>query len=152
MRQQIIQRRLRHLAYALFLVFFYSFATATAQTTQPVIPFLDEVTVNPTTGLATAYFGYNNPNSTTITIRVGQPRNFMFQPPEDRGQPELFLPGVRHYAFASVFNYHSQPILTWILDGAAANAFSATAVTQAQTSIFTYQGRLTDGSTPAGGS
>ena len=65
MHQQLIQTRLRHLACALFLVFTCGLPTANAQTAQPVIPFLDEVVVNPTTGLATAYFGYHNQNTKT---------------------------------------------------------------------------------------
>jgi hypothetical protein len=64
MRQQIFPARVRQLPYSLFLFLLLtsSISTATAQTRQPVVPLLDEVTVNPTTGLATAYFGYHNPN------------------------------------------------------------------------------------------
>jgi hypothetical protein len=151
MRQQFFPTCLRHLACALFLVFSCGLATANAQTGQPVVPFLDELVVNPTTGLATAYFGYNNPNSQTTTIAVGQPRNFFFQPPEDRGQPSQFLPGVRHYAFAAIIQYQLQPTVTWILNGLQATAFPGTAVPQPQTSTFTYQGRLSDGALPATG-
>ena len=151
MRQRLFPTQLRYLAFALFLVFSYGLATAKAQTGLQVIPFLDEVTVNPTTGLATAYFGYNNPNSQTVTIQPGQPRNFFFQPPEDRGQPTQFLPGVRHYAFAAIIQYQLQPTVTWILNGLAATAFPGTAVPQPQTSTFTYQGRLSDGAIPATG-
>ena len=151
MRQQISDTRLRQLACALFLVFSCGLATAKAQTGQKVIPFLDEVTVNPTTGLATAYFGYHNPNNTTVMIPLGQPGNFFFQPPEVRGQPSQFLPGVRHYAFAAIIQYQLQPTVTWILNGLQATAVPGTAVPQAQTSIFTYQGRLSDGANPAAG-
>ena len=152
MRQQISPKQLQPLMCALFLFFSWGLAAAQAQTSQPVVPFLNEVTVNPTTGLATAYFGYQNPNTLTKTIRHGEPQNFMDSPPEVCGQPEQFLPGVKHYAFACIFDYRQRSQIHWFLNGLFATADTATVVPQSQPSIFTYQGRLTDGATAASGS
>ena len=150
MRLQISRKQLQLLMCALFLCLFSCLATVKAQTAQPVTPFLDELIVNPTTGRATAYFGYHNPNAGTRTIPIGG-GNFIFPSPQDRGQPTQLNPGVNHYAFAVVFDYHLDPVISWVLNTLVAQADSSTALAQPQNSIFTYQGRLTDGATAASG-
>jgi hypothetical protein len=83
-----------------------------------VRPFVDCIDKD----MGIAIFGYENTRSQTVTILVGQPNNFFFQPPENRGQPQQFLPGMRHRAFAAIWDPVLQPTLTWILDGQGVNA------------------------------
>jgi hypothetical protein len=125
-------------------------AAARAQTAQPVVPLLSELTVNPATGVATAYFGYRNPNATSVTVRFGEPNNYFFPSPQDRGQPERFLPGEHRHVFAVAFRYGEEPRITWILNNSPATADSAAALS-AGTTAFTYQGRLTDAGAAAEG-
>jgi hypothetical protein len=65
---------------------------------------------------AVVIFGYHNTTTRTVTLRIGQPNNFFFNAPEDRGQPELFLPGVHPRAFAALWDLSQSATLTWILD------------------------------------
>ncbi len=104
----------------LSLIAFACFASVRAQTRQPIVPFLDEVIINSTSGRATAYFGYSNPNANAVTLNVGDPVNYFFPSPQNRGQTTRFVPGTHHYAFASLFLYADEPTLTWIVDGSAA--------------------------------
>lgn len=137
--------------FLLNLTLFACFVSARAQTN--VVPFVDEVIVNPQAQRATAYFGYQNPNSRSVTIRIGEPYNYFNPEAQDRGQPEQFLPGTHHYAFAVVFDYSQNPTLAWFLDGASvaiADSASAGGNTP-QTTAFTYQGRLTDANAAANG-
>ncbi|HXG64494.1 MAG TPA: hypothetical protein VNO70_05265 [Blastocatellia bacterium] len=69
-----------------------------------------------------AIFGYRNTNTTTVTIKIGQPKNFFSPLPEDRGQVEQFIPGLHQSAFAVIWNPVFFPSVTWILDGQAATA------------------------------
>jgi hypothetical protein len=125
-------------------------AAARAQTTPALVPLLDEVVVNPSTGLATAYFGYRNTGSLAVSIKIGAPNNYFIPAPEDRGQRERFLPGEHRRVFATVWNYADEPKLTWALAGTAVVADSAAALAALPTA-FTYQGRLTDAGAPANG-
>ena len=135
---------------ALFITLAAFASNAAAQTTQPIVPFLEEVIVNPTTGRATAYFGYTNPNSTTVSIAKGEPNNYFTPVPVDRGQPSVFYPGTRRYVFAAVWLYAQDPTSTWVVNGNSATADSATAARQVQATAFTYQGRLSDAASSGG--
>jgi hypothetical protein len=93
--------------------------------TLPVMPVLDCILPNPNG--YTAYFGYNNPNTSAVTIFIG-PDNFFWPDPQDRGQPTVFPPG----QYAQIF---SVPVgggggagpaladdLVWTLNGLTAGA------------------------------
>lgn len=62
-----------------------------------------------------AYFGYANPTSEPVSVPIEIPENYFSPPPENKGQPQTFLPGGRNDAFAVIFS-SSTPI-TWTLDG-----------------------------------
>jgi hypothetical protein len=67
-------------------------------------------------GRLRASFGYNNPNSFSVTIPVGQ--NNKFAGPgisENEGQPNTFLPGPHNAVFSVTFREIAFP--TWTLDG-----------------------------------
>jgi hypothetical protein len=135
--------------FLLNLMIFVGLGLARAQT---VIPFVDEIIINPQTHLGTAYFGYDNTNGRTFNIHIGAPDNYFDPQPEDRGQVERFLPGTHHYAFASIFDYTEEPVLHWALSGNSVVVDSASAgANTPQTSAFSYQGQLTDGNTAANG-
>jgi hypothetical protein len=79
---------------------------------QSFSPILDCVTQqNDTT--YTAWFGYENTNSISITVPVG-PQNKFTPTPNDRNQPTVFNPGRKDYIFSVVFNGNN---LTWKLNG-----------------------------------
>jgi len=86
-----------------------------------VSPLLECVTYDAVRKIGTAYFGYDNVNSLTVTLKVGA-KNFFFPSPEDRGQIEQFSPGLQEPAFAVIWNVTSQPTLTWVLDTKAVSA------------------------------
>ena len=134
----------------LMLVVLTSAISVRAQTVQPITPFLDEIVVEPVSGRATIYFGYSNPNTKSVTVNISDDDNFFIPSPPNRGQITRFLPGVHHYAFASIFDYNVQPSITWVLNGAQVTANPAAAQVPPPTA-FTYQGRLTDAGSPATG-
>lgn len=135
------------------LILFASFVSTPVQAqTKPVVPYVSEVIVNPEAQRATAYFGFRNPNPSAINFAVGEPNNYFFPAPQDRGQPTRFIPGDHPYAFAVVFDYNVWPTITWGLNGLYATADPASAgANTPQTSVFTYQGRLSESNAPANG-
>lgn len=79
---------------------------------QSLNPILDCITQqNDTT--YTAWFGYENTNSTSITVPIG-PQNKFTPTPNDRTQPTVFDPGRKDKIFSVVFNGKN---LTWKLNG-----------------------------------
>lgn len=70
-------------------------------------------------GWYTAYFGYLNENSNSVTIPVGANNRFV-PAPEHRGQPELFMPG-RHTNVITT-NFPADENVVWSLDGNTATA------------------------------
>jgi hypothetical protein len=66
-----------------------------------VIPILE--CVETTEGGFRAHFGYDNPDLGADMIPIG-PRNGFSPPPENRGQPTLFLPGRRSDVFQVDFD------------------------------------------------
>ena len=65
-----------------------STATAGSDAAQPVIPTLACATHN-ADGTFTAIFGYENQNSETVSIPIGE-QNHVSPSPQDRGQPTEF--------------------------------------------------------------
>lgn len=79
---------------------------------QSLQPILDCVTqTNDTT--YTAWFGYENDDTTSIFVPVG-PQNKFSPDPNDRNQPIVFTPGKQDKVFSVVFNGKN---LTWKLNG-----------------------------------
>src|SRR5687768_10449227 len=109
--------------------------------------FLDCVTVNSSTNQATAFFGYRNPGASAQARPAGSSTNFFLPGTPDRGQPSLFLPGTHHYVFSVTFP--SAGFLVWVVGADAVRADINSPRCLSQT--FTYQGRLTEGSTAASG-
>ncbi|MBV6418962.1 MAG: hypothetical protein DAHOPDDO_00172 [Ignavibacteriaceae bacterium] len=68
----------------------------------------------------TAFFGYNNSNNESVFISIGGDNFFSpIQLFSDRGQPNIFLPGVHSNVFSVVFNGDNLP---WYLNGTSATA------------------------------
>jgi hypothetical protein len=65
-------------------------------------------------------FGYQNPNSFSVTIPIGE-RNSFAPSPADRDQPSVFLPGAHDAAFSVRIQSKedSDRALVWKLDGRA---------------------------------
>ncbi len=69
---------------------------------QTITPILDCVDDNDN-GIYTAHFGYDNPNSATVNIPIGNKNKFI-PDPKNRGQMTSFLPGNFSDEFQVVFN------------------------------------------------
>ena len=96
-------------------------ASATAQSTVPVIPTLDCVSYDPTHDRVTANFGYINANDAAVEIAIGA-SNFFSPPPSFRGQPTSFQPGVTKNAFQATFDLFTISSITWNLNGKSVSA------------------------------
>lgn len=83
----------------------------------PVRPVLECVTTHPE-GSFTAWFGYKNENTVPVYIPIG-PKNKFNPPPQERGQPSVFLPG-RHVRMFSVDFPGAN--LVWTLNGRTSTA------------------------------
>ncbi|MFN2578642.1 MAG: tail fiber domain-containing protein [Pyrinomonadaceae bacterium] len=114
-----------------------------------VYPLLDCVTYDAPDNIVTAIFGYVSTNSDTVLIPVG-PDNKFTSDPADRGQSIFFFPGTNHDAFEVTFSLSNTPQITWSLLGHTVTASNNPAL-YCSSGAFTYQGRLTDGGTPANG-
>lgn len=87
-----------------------------------VTPFVECVEVNQGKGTMTAFFGYVSSTTAPVTLKKGS-FNFFVPSPLDRGQPEVFLPGVHQRVVTSTFDYwNGFPELTWVLDSKTATA------------------------------
>ncbi len=93
-----------------------------AITNAAVIPILEGV-LNNGGGSYTARFGYENDNTVTETIAVGDSNKFS-PTPTNRGQTTTFQVGRQHYAFNVNFNGSN---LVWTLKGPDNTARTATA-------------------------
>jgi len=93
---------------------------ATAQIS--IIPVLSCVTVDASTNVATAYFGWVSLESTPVVIPLGV-SNFFAPPPAFRNQPTTFAPGQNYKAFSVAFP--ADTTLTWTLNGVAVSASAA---------------------------
>lgn len=80
--------------------------------TNSLIPTFQCVRRNPDKSY-TAFFGYNNSNSTAVFIPTG-PNNKFSPSPDFRGQPNVFIPGNQENVFSVNFNGDN---LTWLLAG-----------------------------------
>lgn len=101
-----------------------------------------------------AYFGYVNPNSVPVSVPIGIPENYFSPPPENKGQPQVFLgnglndtdgdsddsgsdtdsdavqsTGVENMVFGVIFS-SSTPI-TWTLQGTSVVASASAPSCQA---------------------
>src|SRR5258706_15415012 len=70
--------------------------------------------VNNGDGTYTAYFGYINNASSSVTIPVdpNTAKNMFTTNPKDRGQPTVFLPGTHQFVFSVVFDGSK---ITWMI-------------------------------------
>lgn len=91
--------------------------------TKQVFPVLECVAKN-TNGTYTAYFGYENKNSVSVTIPVGNDNRFLPHEPQDRGQPSVFAPGRRQFVFKVDFDGKN---IVWQLKGPDGKGRTATA-------------------------
>jgi hypothetical protein len=71
---------------------------------------------------AIGIFGYENPGAVSVTVPIGEPANYFFPSPQDRGQIDRFSPGLRQAAFAIIWDPIVEPQITWILEGESASA------------------------------
>lgn len=79
-----------------------------------VIPGLDDVCVT-RNGLCTASFGYTSRNDKTVQVPVGEKNRF--SPGEkNRGQPEIFQPGVHHDVFSITYSPDSTNQVWTLMD------------------------------------
>jgi hypothetical protein len=92
---------------------------ADAAATGPV-PSLDCVAVS-ADGSVTAYFGYANATGARASVAVGD-GNQVFPVQDDQGQPTDFNPGSYPSVFSVTFDPVLFPTVSWILDGAEADA------------------------------
>ena len=118
-----------------------------------IVPILDCVTFDQSNNILTASFGYVSANAQTESVAIGS-ANFFNPSPGSRGQPTSFLPGVHHNAFSVLFILNTTSSLTWTLLGQSVTASNNPALycsSSSFTSTFTYQGRLTNGGSPANG-
>jgi hypothetical protein len=90
---------------------------------EAILPTLKCALHNPD-GTFTALFGYDNRNSSRVTIEVGDKNKFSPKP-EDRGQTVQFAPGKKEVAFEVV--YHEDDQLTWSLTGPDGDTHKVTA-------------------------
>lgn len=79
-------------------------------------------------GTYTAYFGYINNSSSTVTIPFDPnfSKNMFTSTPKYRGQPDTFLPGIHNHVFSVVFDGNK---ITWMIkeDSAARQKVDADA-------------------------
>lgn len=94
----------------------------------PVKPVVDGVVACPG-GPYVAYFGYQNQNTDTVNIPVGQYNRYS-SVPENRGQVTTFLPGRAYRAFTVKFDGNP---LVWILGTPQGGARTATAAATTNT-------------------
>jgi hypothetical protein len=102
----------------------FSIELAIAQSIEPIIPLLECVEdrgpdrADPAERYL-ARFGYNNPNSFAVAIEIdGRQNRFRPGRPDDRGQPDVFAPGLQQAAFEVTFRNR----LVWQLDGSRVQA------------------------------
>lgn len=93
---------------------------ADAVATGPV-PSLDCVATSGASGLVTAYFGYANTTGAGADFAVGE-ENQVFPLDANQGQPTDFVPGTYPSVFSVTFDPILIPTVSWILDGAEADA------------------------------
>jgi hypothetical protein len=84
---------------------------------EPITPVLECVEDNGDETY-TAYFGYDNGNSTGVYIPIANRNNFSPMP-IDRGQPVVFEPGEQANVFSVIFDGRD---LTWTLDESVVTA------------------------------
>jgi hypothetical protein len=89
--------------------------------TTPVVPLVDCVQTNPTTGFVTAYFGYNNTGSVQYFIPLGS-ANTVTPGTPFQGQPETFNVGNYPMVFKAVYDPTLFDSVMWLLNGYTASA------------------------------
>ena len=87
--------------------------SATSAAQFRITPFLSCIDVNDTTGIITAYFGYESKEADAVQIIVGADNRFVPAPP-NRDQPIQFYPGLHERAFRVTYPIGS---LLWIFNG-----------------------------------
>jgi hypothetical protein len=99
-----------------------------------ITPFVDCVVQNTTTGLDVAYFGYDDTESGSLNVAVGDSNEFI-PGDEYQNQPTVFTPGVLQTVVAVEFDPTIIQSISWILEGNQAEASAASpACTDAVTS------------------
>ncbi len=100
-----------------------TFRAAVVTPTERISPIVDSLVTN-CDGTYTAYFGYFNRNSSTVTVATGA--NNRFSPlPQDRGQTTEFLAGRQRKVFAVSFSGPGN--LVWTLKSPNGQQSTATA-------------------------
>ena len=94
--------------------------TPRAGATGSLTPTLDCLTLDAGTGIATVYFGYNNPGPSTL-IPVGD-SNQVVPGIVYQGQPTVFNVGSYPSVFAATFNTNAFTQVAWALNGVIAFA------------------------------
>jgi hypothetical protein len=86
-----------------------------------ITPFVDCVAQNTTTGVDVAYFGYDDTESDSLNIAVGDSNEFL---PGDQyqSQPTAFTPGVLQTVVAVEFDPALVLSVSWVLEGTQAVA------------------------------
>jgi len=99
-----------------------------------ITPFVDCVVQNTTTGVDVAYFGYDDTESDSLNVAVGDSNEFLPGDPYQE-QPTAFTPGVLPAVVAVEFDPVIVQTVSWILEGTQAVASTASpACTDAVTS------------------
>jgi hypothetical protein len=86
-----------------------------------ITPFVDCVTQNTTDGVDVAYFGYNDTESDSLNLAIGDSNEF-FPGDAYQGQPTVFTPGTLQTVVSVEFDPVIVPSISWILDGTQAVA------------------------------
>ena len=126
---------------------------AATPTPTGVTPFLDCVSFDAPSNTLTAIFGYVSANSDAVVVALG-PDNFFSPDPQNRGQANLFFPGVNHNAFEVAFSLADSSSITWTLLGQSVTASNDPQLycsPSGYITTFTYQGKLNNGGSPANG-
>lgn len=132
----------------LLCAFYAATQPAAAAADFGVYPILDCVSYDAGQGELSASWGYINTNSSSTVVPFGA-NNYVDPSPAFRGQPITFLPGTHHYSFTTFGFIRVSPTVAWNLNGHKITASNNPALYCS--SSFTYQGRLTDGGSPANG-
>jgi hypothetical protein len=86
-----------------------------------IAPVLDCVSYDPAQNAVTAFFGYVSANTGPVVVPLSS-ENFVSPPPEDRGQPTVYLPGTSQMAWQTTFSLTATPSITWTLLGQSVTA------------------------------
>lgn len=96
-------------------------AAASSSAASSITPFVNCVAQNPALGIDVAYFGYDDTESQSTNLDVGDYNEFI-PGNQDQGQPTDFTPGASPIVATVEFDPTITPSVTWALDGNQAQA------------------------------